>query len=219
MRTSSGRPKIGRSPVVTGRGGIVATWHSFPQRTAVACWSTRRGGHPYGRRGGPQSPEAERTPTFHVSATWTPSASHRHRSHGRGKLLITPSSIVFYPSDETPQAHGRRRFGGHRAQRHHDDSTDAAAVVEHFLAPTRQTSPKLVRASLFARHKLRRALQQSGVTVHEKKSWRAPHLLPASAWLPAGTDRQCLGRVPEDSDGAEEGSWECDGTTVRRSHG
>jgi hypothetical protein len=69
----------------------------------------------------------------------TPSASHRYRSHGRGKLLITPSSIVFYPSGRrNPQAHGSRRFGGHRAQRRHDDSTDAAAVVEHVLAPTRQ---------------------------------------------------------------------------------
>jgi hypothetical protein len=129
---------------------------------------------------GPQSPDAERTPTFAVSATWAPSASHRQRSYGRGKLLITPSSIVFYPSDAT-----RKLTGAHDLEDTERGVTMTTALMRPpwsntFLLVQDKSSPVLVRASLFARHKLRRALRQSGVTVHEKKSWRAPHLSPGS---------------------------------------
>jgi hypothetical protein len=134
---------------------------------------------------GPQSPEAQRTPTFHVSATWTPSASHGQRSHGRGRLLITPSSIVFYPSDET-----RRLTGADDIEDTERSVTMTTALIRPpwsntFLLLQDKSSPVLVRASPFARHKLRRALQQSGVTVHERKSWRAPHLPPGSRPAPS----------------------------------
>ena len=134
---------------------------------------------------GPQSPEAERTPTFHASATWMSLASHTQRSHGRGKLLITPSSIVFYPSDET-----RKRTGADDLEDTERSVTMTTALMRPpwsntFLLLQDKTSPVLVRAPLFARHKLLRALQQSGVTVHEEKSWRAPHLPPDSRPAPS----------------------------------
>jgi hypothetical protein len=129
---------------------------------------------------GPQSSEAQRTPTFHVDVTWIPSASHGQRSHGRGKLLITPGAIVFYPSDATRKLIGAGYL---------EDTERSVTMTTVLMRPPwsntfllLQDKTLLVRggASLFARHKLRRALQQSGVTVQEEKSWRPPHLSPGS---------------------------------------
>jgi hypothetical protein len=90
--------------------------------------------------------------------------------------LISPDSIAFSPSAST---HKLTRAGELAHTERGVTMTKARLCPpwsNTFLLLQHKTSYVRVGASGFARGKLRRALRESGVTVREETSWRAPRL-------------------------------------------
>lgn len=113
---------------------------------------------------------------FTVSATWPSSGNHRHRSRGRGTLMISPDSVVFYPSALT---HKRTRAGD---LLHSDGSVTVTTArlcppwANTFVILQDRSSRVRLAASVFSRGKLRRALREAGFIVRDAASWVAPRL-------------------------------------------
>ena len=122
---------------------------------------------------------------FAVRASLMRSGRRWPSSHSQGELLISPGAISFSPS---ASSHGLAGVG----ELAH--SQPGIALTTARLRPPwsntflyvqgHESSYVRVGPSLFSRHKLRRALSESGVTVHEETCWRAPRLLAGSSTAP-----------------------------------
>ena len=122
---------------------------------------------------------------FAISAKRMGSGSRSRGSQGRGELLVSPGAIVFRPSPS------RHTHAGAGELAH---TQPGIALTTARLRPPWSNTFLYVQGdesfyvrvgpSLFRRHKLRHALSDSGVTVHEETCWRAPRLLAGSSTAP-----------------------------------
>jgi hypothetical protein len=113
---------------------------------------------------------------FAVSARVKSSPGDSSWSRGRGELLISPGTVVFEPSVDTI------KHTGSRALAHTDPSITITRVwlsspwASTFVLVHDRDRYVRVGTRLFARHRLRRALRDSGLTVREDSAWRTPPL-------------------------------------------
>lgn len=113
---------------------------------------------------------------FAVSARVKSSQNDSSWSRGRGELLISPGTIVFEPSVDTIKDTGSRSLA------HTDPSITMTRVwlsspwASTFVLLHDRDRYVRVGTRLFARHRLRQALRDSGLTVREDSAWRTPPL-------------------------------------------
>lgn len=105
--------------------------------------------------------------------------------HSQGELLISPGAVRFSPSVSSQThsgvgelAHTQPKIALTTARLRPPWSNTFLYLQGH------ESSYVRVGPSLLRRHKLRRALSESGVTVHEETCWRSPQL-PAGSGLAA----------------------------------
>jgi hypothetical protein len=121
-----------------------------------------------GQRRSGESPgrDLDRPPLFPVHAVWAPPED----GHGRGDLLLTAEAVTFHPGDASSG----------RSLTHTGPSLTlttavlAAPWATNYLTLEDHRGKVRVATSLFVRRRLRRALSETGVTVHDEIRLRPP---------------------------------------------
>lgn len=117
---------------------------------------------------------ADRPATFSVRAKWLPREPHSRASRGRGELLISPGTVVFVPSGLTRKRKGVGEFT------HAAPSVRLVTVrsglpwAKLFLVLESSGSSLRVRVPALRCRRMRHALDDSGLAVHEETSSRPP---------------------------------------------
>lgn len=110
--------------------------------------------------------------TFAVSATFMNSRRGGHRKHRKGELFVSPDAIAFTSHDLGEPT---------RVDHSEPDITMVKGRLcppwaDTFLFLHGRASTVRLAASMSARRRLRRALRDAGVAVHEQSSSRTPEL-------------------------------------------